>query len=71
MKNLKQPNQVKGYKNLTKENQGLFEAFLSKYYKGYEYPEDHQPIGVKTENGYLKVTFENYWLHVKDQNTWY
>jgi len=71
MTNLIKPSAVKGYKNLSLENRKLIEDFLEKYYRVYEYPEEHQPVSVKKGEGYLRVNFKNYWLHVIDKNTWY
>lgn len=66
------PEQVKDYDKLSEDNKKLFTAFLTNFYKTWEYPEEHQPTKVEfiAKENYLKVIFNKDWLHVLN-NTWY
>jgi hypothetical protein len=70
---LTEPCNVEGYNSLDINNKKIFEAFLKRYYKYWEYPENHMPIKVvyMSKEKYLKVLFNDTWLHVVDAYTWY
>ena len=68
---LTSPEQVKGHNKLSDSDKRLFTEFLQHFYKAWEYPEDHLPIKVEAAKGYLKVTFNDMWLHVLNASTWY
>ncbi|AFM40400.1 hypothetical protein Desaci_1377 [Desulfosporosinus acidiphilus SJ4] len=76
-KRLPQPKKVEGFEKLTTEQQELFTAFLDRFYRGWEFPEEHCPVNVAAtwdegSGNYLRVDFKDgMWLHVKDPRTWY
>lgn len=57
---------IKGYNKLTGNDRKVFDKFLKDYYKGWEFPQEHEPISVKVKKGFLRVKFiDGSWLHVK------
>lgn len=65
-------NEVKGYKNLGKGDKEAFRIFCDKFYKAWEYPEDHKPISISRAKGYLRVTLnDGDWLHILKDGSWY
>lgn len=64
--------QISGYVNLDIKDKKLFNYFLQRFYKAWEYPEDHEPIAVKVQKGFLRVDLsDGSWLHVKSNGEWY
>lgn len=64
---------VRGYSKLNDIDKKLFRWFCGKFYKAWEHPEDHQPIGIEKMNAkYLKVTLsDSSWLHILEDGSWY
>lgn len=63
---------IKGYYKLNSVDQFVFDSFLKRFYEAWEYPEDHKPVGIKVEKGYLRVDLnDGSWLHVKANGEWY
>lgn len=77
MKNLKLAQDVSGYSTLPDTDKQTFEAFLPRFYAGFEHPERWVPVSVRSDHDkandeFLRIEFENEeWLHVKDSETWY
>lgn len=66
------PEKVKGYSKLNSEGKELFRRFCEKFYKAWEYPEDHEPIKIEKAKEYLKVTLsDGDWLHILKNGSWY
>ncbi|RMD04935.1 hypothetical protein D9O40_00880 [Clostridium autoethanogenum] len=64
--------EVKGYSKLDAKDKELFGRFYQKFYKAWEYPEDHKPISISRAKGYLKVTLnDGDWLHILKDGSWY
>lgn len=63
---------VKGFSKLNDADKELFKRFCTRFYKAWEYPEDHAPIKVQRADGYLKVVLnDGDWLHVLGNGDWY
>lgn len=63
---------VKGYNNLEHKDKKLFSWFCKKFYKVWEYPDDHAPVKIEKAKGYLKVALnDSDWLHVLENGDWY
>lgn len=63
---------IKGYNQITGNAKKVFDYFLAKFYKAWEFPEDHTPISVKVQKGFLRVDLnDGSWLHVKPNGEWY
>lgn len=70
------PEEVAGYNKLNENHRKLFREFLKKFYKAWEYPENHLPVKVafkkdKVDGAYLKVDFNDEWYHIKGPTNWY
>lgn len=64
--------QISGYGKLDIKDKKLFDYFLRKFYRAWKYPEDHEPISVKVQKGFLRVDLrDGSWLHVKPNGEWY
>lgn len=64
---------IKGFNKLTKEEQELFERVYKRHQSalGTDEKAEYAPTSVKSENGYLKVTFKNRdWLHYRRSGNW-
>jgi len=69
---LKSAEDMQGYNELVVESQKLFGKFLKNFYAIWEHPEEHQPLSIGLDKGYLMVTFEgNSCLHVIKPDQWY
>jgi hypothetical protein len=69
---LKGAEDMQGYEELVVASQNLFKKFLINFYGIWEHPEEHQPISIGVDNGYLMVTFEgNSCLHITRPDQWY
>lgn len=64
---------VKGYRKLNDKDKGLFKKFCEKFYKAWEYPEDHAPVKIeRMDSKYLKVILnDGDWLQVLNDGSWY
>lgn len=64
---------VKGYSKLGTSDKELFKKFCARFYKAWEYPEDHEPIKVERMDAkYLKVTLnDSTWLHINKFGIWF
>ncbi len=64
---------VKGYNKLNDSGKELFKVFCEKFYKAWEYPEDHKPIKIeKMDSKHLKVSLnDGDWLHISKDGSWY
>lgn len=72
MKKLKNAEDMQGFTELVIESRNLFKEFLKNFYSVWEHPEEHQPLSVGIDNGYLKVIFEgNSCLHIIKSDEWY
>lgn len=54
----------------------MFSEFLANFYQAWEFPERHIPISVRPayDEGvgeYLRVEFDQMWLHVKSPTVWF
>lgn len=69
------PLQVKGYGNLTPEQQKHYKKFIINFYnrQGLEAREDIKLISVKyiPNENYIKVSFEKDWYHLLPNGDWY
>ncbi|QXE19507.1 hypothetical protein [Clostridium sp. 001] len=65
--------EVKGYSKLDAKDKELFGRFYQKFYKAWEYPEDHAPTSIKRmDSKYLKVVLsDGDWLHILKDGSWY
>jgi hypothetical protein len=73
---LKPAHKVRGYQNLSEHDKKTFAEFLANFYRAWEFPEKHIPISVKPayDEGageYLRVEFNEMWLHVKSPTVWF
>lgn len=63
---------IKGFRNLTKEQQKLFVSTYTEHLASIENKESWQAVSVTWEGSYLKVTFKNgEWLHYTKSGEWY
>jgi len=73
----KQAGEVKGYADLSEDDQRLFREFLSNFYRGSTWiPEKVARKKDRSNGSYLRVDFEgdyrgHRWLHVKSPTVWY
>ncbi|MEY7998645.1 hypothetical protein AB8U03_00265 [Clostridium sp. Mt-5] len=67
------PESVKGFNKLDAADKELFKRFCTRFYKAWEYPEDHAPIKIsRMDEKYLKVTLnDGDWLHIMKNGDWY
>lgn len=64
---------VKGFSKLNDADKKLFRWFCEKFYKAWEYSEDHAPTSIKRmDSKYLKVVLsDGDWLHILKDGSWY
>ena len=66
------PEEVKGYNNLDDKEKEVFKRFCARFYKAWEYPEDHAPLKIQRARKYLRVTLnDGDWLHILKNGEWY
>lgn len=63
---------IKGYYKLNSIDKLIFDSFLKRFYEAWEYPEEHKPVAVNVQKGYIRVDLnDGSWLHVKANGEWY
>ena len=65
--------EVKGFNKLSDADKELFKKFCERFYRAWEYPEEHAPVKIeKMDSRYLKVTLKDgMWLHITKNCEWY